>query len=505
MAGKSMPDLKSKLTKFFEKYGLIMVLGISIIIMFLFFYVHLESKIGLNTSALILAVLITLSLFVMVLLHIDERIIMSIMLVIIGVIYMNIFPNGSVPDDATHWQRAFEVSTGSLVSEHIGESGVGGNYMSAGLMNYKDESAELDESMEQAYTYGNTALYAPFSYLPQSLGIAIANVFTDNVSDIFSAGRWGNFIVAMVLCIMALYITPFGRKLLFMIMMFPMSMQEMVSLAPDGFVIALSLLYVAYILKLTYQSDVIKKKEIAFLTILSVLISLCKIVYIALLLLIFMIPNSKFDSKKQWICAKFGVIGFAVVLNLIWLSISSGFLIEFNPGVDSGAQVLYVLTNIFEYLLIVIATVIENGAWYVQTLFGSSLGELCVNVSPMAWMLFIILFVYEIGQNRECDVVPHKTDRWIILVTFLGGAALIFTSLYVQWTPYANEMVNGVQGRYFIPFIALLGLFAMLTNREKAIANNINNVVKEKSSYFYFILLLINGIAVLDIINYYMG
>jgi len=505
MAGKDMPELKSKITKFFEKYGLIMVLGISVIIMFLFFYVYLETTIGLSKKMLAVAALITLLVFGMVVLQVKENIIMSIILVVIGIIYINIFPLGLIPDEPTHWLRSFEISTGGFISEHIGESGVGGNYMPACLMEYEDSEAKLDWTIEQPYTFGNTALYAPFSYMPQSLGIAIANVFTDNVSDIFSAGRWGNFIVAMVLCIMALHIAPFGKKLLFMIMMLPMSMQEMVSLAPDGFVIALSLLFVAYILRLTYKSEVISKRDIVFLTILCVLISLCKIVYIALLLLIFILPNAKFASKKQWIITKFGIIGLAVALNLIWLSISSGFLIEFNPGVDSGAQVVYVLTHIFDYLLVVILSVIQNGAWYLQTLVGSSLGLLCIAVSPLVWTLYIILFVYIIGQSRECDVIPHKADRWVMLITFLGGAALVFTSLYVQWTPYANPVVNGVQGRYFIPFIALLGLFAMLTNREKAIENNISGVLKEKPSYFYFLLLLANGITILDVIKYYMG
>jgi uncharacterized membrane protein len=41
----------------------------------------------------------------------------------------------------------------------------------------------------------------------------------------------------------------------------------------------------------------------------------------------------------------------------------------------------------------------------------------------------------------------------VISVAIVG---LIYTSLYVQWTPYANPNIIGVQGRYFLPFIPLL-------------------------------------------------
>lgn len=33
------------------------------------------------------------------------------------------------PDEPNHFYRAFELSCGKLVSEHIGENGVGGNYL----------------------------------------------------------------------------------------------------------------------------------------------------------------------------------------------------------------------------------------------------------------------------------------------------------------------------------------------------------------------------------------
>ena len=43
---------------------------------------------------------------------------------------------------------------------------------------------------------------------------------------------------------------------------------------------------------------------------------------------------------------------------------------------------------------------------------------------------------------------------------------LIFTSLYVQWTPFRNPVINGVQGRYFIPILLII-LLVLKPNKIK--------------------------------------
>ena len=87
---------------------------------------------------------------------------------------------------------------------------------------------------------------------------------------------------------------------------------------------------------------------------------------------------------------------------------------------------------------------------------------------------------------------------------FLGGSGLIFTSLYVQWTALRNEVIEGIQGRYFIPLIifpALLAMYRQDKNREKE--TNVS-VCEKSGQYYYLILLTLNGIALLDIVQYYL-
>ena len=52
----------------------------------------------------------------------------------------------------------------------------------------------------------------------------------------------------------------------------------------------------------------------------------------------------------------------------------------------------------------------------------------------------------------------------------LAVIALIFVSLYIQWTKPDSQGIDGIQGRYFIPLLPAAGLL-------------IGSIVKNKSEY----------------------
>jgi hypothetical protein len=53
---------------------------------------------------------------------------------------------------------------------------------------------------------------------------------------------------------------------------------------------------------------------------------------------------------------------------------------------------------------------------------------------------------------------PHVQETLLILA--IGAACLFATylALYLTWTPVGAERIEGVQGRYLLPLLALLGL-----------------------------------------------
>lgn len=452
----------------------------------------------------IIAALLFLAVGAAILCKINERAIMSGLLVAMGIVYFWVCPPGMMPDETNHFYRAFEISCGNWTSQHMGEDGGGGNYLPAALPDYQNPDVGIDWNNITELRYGNTSLYAPVSYLPQAIGIRIARFFTDNVSKIFYAGRFGNFLVSMLLCLWVVSMMPFGKRILFLIMMFPMSLQEMVSMAPDGFTIALSLAFLAYILRCCSNGEELKKKNLIIISLMGFVFSLCKIVYVVLLLLVFLLPKDKFENVKKEMIFKFGVPCAAFAVNLAWLKISSGYLIEFMPGVSSGEQVAYVLTHLPSYCMVIMRTIQAQGVDWMMQMIGNPLGALNIEISRIVWITILILFVYELCNCRDIKCKVCKIDCLILAFIFLSGSMLIFTSIYVQWTAVANRMVSGIQGRYFTPLLPCLALFMICASHIQEKKRGEIRIYQGHGSYFYMLLLMLHGITILDVIHYYI-
>lgn len=65
-------------------------------------------------------------------------------------------------------------------------------------------------------------------------------------------------------------------------------------------------------------------------------------------------------------------------------------------------------------------------------------------------------------MSDETDLTLYKwrkIDKLIMVFIMLVALLLIYTALYVGYTPVGHSIVNGIQGRYFIP----VGIFFFLS------------------------------------------
>ena len=391
---------------------------------------------------------------------IDERLFMCIAILVIGIFYMKMIPPSMVPDEPAHLWRAYEISHGFLLSD-TDEEGIGGNFLPQGIEQYVWSDAFLDYDNLIFVPYPNTSLYSPVCYIPQVIGVKIGEIFTNNTWGLFRASRTGAFVFCLLMCAGAIYTVPFGRKVLFCAFVFPMSMQEMISVSPDGIVLSLAAFFMAYILNILYSDRKIRIKDILILGLMSFMLSMCKIVYLILVFLIFMIPKEKYEKKSHMMISRIALPAICVITNLIWLKIASGYLIEFNEGVNSGEQVKFILGHIPSYLVIALRTTKVWATTWIRTMAGSMLGWLNVPIPSFGWGVILILFTFEAAITKS----ESKYNKWnyvvVSLITITLGYALILTSLYVQWTPVQCEYINGIQGRYFIPLL-FPGAFAVI-------------------------------------------
>ena len=376
-------------------------------------------------------------------------------------------------DEYYHWLKAYEVSEGHLMTPN--NDGVQGSMMPSAVadvyptewtkMDYTDVQekmkVKLNEEEQGILNPETAAVYSFVQYIPQATGIFFARLITNNAYLITYAGRIVNMIVAILLLYFAIKIIPFGKKLLLIPAMIPIAIEGFTSLSPDAMTISMSFLYIAYILYLAFgNKEKIELKEKTTLLVMSIIIALCKIVYIPLVGLMFIIPKEKFKDKtnKNKIIDICIISGIAVIINLIWLKIASVYLTNFREG-DSKIQVLLALQNPIKYIQTVLYTMNLNGSNYLLSLFGSDLGwgELVKLYAVVPYSLLAIYVFSAISDEELKNKFKKYQLVWIALVV-LAVIGLVFTSLYVQWTTIGKESISGVQGRYFLPILPLIML-----------------------------------------------
>ncbi|MCI8346526.1 MAG: DUF2142 domain-containing protein [Bacilli bacterium] len=389
------------------------------------------------------------------------------MIIPLGLFYLFLFPVNQMPDENTHLMRISEISLGHLSSKMESKKGIQGRYMDANLSKviganrYKEviKRSKIKSSKDLSfYHFANTALYSFVCYLPQTMGMLIAK--TMNLPIIFQVymARLFNFLVFILLTYQALKLIPIKKSCFFLILFFPIVLQEAVSLSPDALTIAASMFFIAYVFHLRYKEEsLITKKEIGVLALTSIVLSLCKIVYLPICFLIFFIPRQKFSSRKRKNIMVLWIVLISILINLIWLSISKNFLPKTN-GINSGSQLHYILTDFLSYGMTAFRTYDITGKDLLFHSFGNSLGNLNIRISELyiipIMLLFLIFVLYDNDQNKRI-IIKNSEKVWIIFL-ILGVVALISTSLYLQWTPVGSSTIAGIQGRYFIPIYFLL-------------------------------------------------
>ena len=386
------------------------------------------------------------------------------------IIFMLIMPMFKSHDEQRHWQRAYEISEGKLLSTK--NNGKVEDELPASVsdtlntywrdIKYKSvldsKNVSLDNNTRKTTDMSFTAVYSPIQYIPQAIGIIIARVITNKVLVMAYMARLFNMLFALTIMYLAIKITPVGKKIFLLASILPLTIEGCSSMSPDAMTISISFLFIAYILKLLFEKEKkITKKDVILLSVLSIILALCKIVYIPLVGLLLLLPETKFKSKKNKYIIVIAIIIIAIFINLAWLSIANSYLALSSDG-TSGNQIKSVIQHPIEYLKVLLYSLNVNGQEYLTSLFGGTIAWNEISLYSFVPYTYCALFLFIAITDKEMKNKFSLTNKIIISLIVLAIFALIFTSLYVQYNQPGVTKIAGVQGRYFIPFIPLIAI-----------------------------------------------
>ena len=402
--------------------------------------------------------------------------------IILGTFFIFMSPLFTGSDEHNHYYRIYEITEGTLVTptkEYVGSKlpasleetfnlGSGNNTQ----IKYKDvkNMVKVDLNKNNTIQYGkkwtnsydNTALYSPVQYLPQIIGFSIGKIFNFNPYFIGILGRVFNLIFYIIIGYIALKFIPKNKLFYLLVLLSPNMLQCATTLSADAFTNGIFFLLVALILNKTFSEKQVKWKDKIILFLLSIIISLCKIVYLPVVFLLLLIDSKKFkNGKKEKNLFIIVSIIISCVVSLLWMNLISG---VFDIAYDqTSLQKEFVLSNIIEYLIIFIRTFSNNFIKYIECLFvGTTMYHSQLEMPSLISFVYIAIVLISLYKNNT-KINLSKLQKLFIGTISILIIGLISTAIYVQCTAQffsiGNNVIQGIQGRYFIPIIILLPLF----------------------------------------------
>lgn len=393
-----------------------------------------------------------------------------------GILMVFITPPFQTPDEPAHFYRAYQISELKILSDKQ-DNKVGGMLpeslsvtavKTAGNVPWnpdnKVNTAEIFSTAgiplnpkNKIFTeFPAMARYSPAAYIPQALGIAAGRLLRLSPLALMYIGRIFNLAVWIFLIYLAIKIMPVSNRLFFLLALTPMSMFIAASLSADVSTNALAFLFIAICLHYTFEENkILKPSGIFVLCLISVLLSLTKLIYFPILLIFLIIPVNKIGTTKKY----YTVFTLLILLSLLaitgWFLLVKNLIVPLKPDIFVDRQISFVLHNPLKFFEVVIKSL--SSKRYIEHFIGR-LGWLD---TQMSWFFILPYFLLLIGvalTDINKNILLSLKHKTVIFAALAATLILLCLSQYLTWTPVGKTRIFGLQGRYFIPVAPLIFL-----------------------------------------------
>ena len=385
---------------------------------------------------------------------------------IFGSLFMFITPPFEVPDEPYHLLRACEVADGVFYNKIPATETKYDIYFEDMLKKYMADRAQNEFHCASR----NSALM----YIPSALGIKIGSRITllQNQNTLFYLCRLLNLLLYIILVAFAIKITPVFKYPFMFTALLPMALYEGMSLSADSFNNGFAFLFFAYVFKLLFQNEEIKKKDFSILALFSIIGAFCKAM-IYPLCLFFLLPKFSKEFKfNKWFYIIFLIIA-GLFLCYFWISINHKNINYAHPVINDS---LYILKYPFDVISRLIYTTFHSIISYMEQCIGV-FGWLHIYLNTylyvFSYVMFASMFVF-IGEKIQLKYKILSSMAFIVFYSLIQYVQMIY------WSKSDSILIVGFQGRYFLPMFPLL-FVAFANNKFK---------ISDKYQYIYKIILI---------------
>ncbi len=411
---------------------------------------------------------------------------------IFGAVFAVLTPPFWGHDEITQFGRAYQVAHGGFLPQEIHDDrGVayGGDIPVTvdELMGYalRDYTSNPDEpaamvgdplaydrlesrpvsDAQRPMWFTNTAAYSPVPYLPAALGIRSAELLGLDVGGLQLLTRLCGLLAYLLVVGFGLFALRNTRVqwLAFTVAVLPIAVFQAGTVTADTLTNAIALLVGMLLVKSLFVGADLTRPERYALLGSAVVLPLCKPTYVLLAMLLVVVPPARLGLRKRWLPWVFAATGF--VLFAIWTKISSpttegmGFMRKQSQwySVIPGDQLKGILGDPIDFAQTFEHSIARRDLEWFNEFFGE-LGFAYINVPATTIVACLLALAVSVGVAER--MVADNRRTWIVALALAASVGMIYTTLYMSFSPVDYFIIDGVQGRYFVPLAIVF--FAVL-------------------------------------------
>jgi hypothetical protein len=318
----------------------------------------------------------------------------------------------------------------------------------------------------------NTGAYGPLTYVPAAAGLEAARLLGLGPYAAIHWARFANTVVFVAIGGLALVLARRGRLMLLVVLGLPMTLALASAAGQDGLLIALACLGVALFSRGDRRAD-------WWGTALFALVIMQRPPYLPLVLLPLVAGSARWPMRERVsasaLMAAPALLWSAAVAHWVAVPLRSG--TPYPPGPlwpgdphrlfrssNAGAQLTALLHHPIQAALLPLHSLAAH--W--KTLSEESVGLFGFLDIPLPLPVYVLWFAAIVAGLVAVAIPPASASgtpesapqpplaRLAVLGMILGSVWLIYLTLYMTWTPVGALMVEGIQGRYFLPLLPVL-------------------------------------------------
>lgn len=476
---------KQKIFFIFFLFTLTCLIGTSVF----FFYTFISGK-QIYFKYLILSVFFVLVIFIIF--FIIKRISIEYLYLIagtgIGLFYLIIITPLSVPDEPHHYHTTHLLTNYLLFQEnkfvskssYFNYSNLSGHYnVSSAYSRLAKEGIHWNKEIEYINIPKPYNINYFVWYIPQTLGVLIGRLLNLNFFGVFYLGRLTNLFFYVLCVFFSIKIVEEFKMPFFIIGLLPMTMHQAASFSYDAFINGVSIVFIAYLIRLLCESNKVKKKDIVILSITGILLAPAKLIYFPIVLLAFFVLPEYYGWKKSKgyiLAVVIFIIGMAMIILFNYQALLT--TTQESGVINWEGQNNYTISFILEYPMQTIKifwnTLIVNWKGYYQGVIGRYLSGLSLFLPKWYIIVFSLILISSIFYGKNNSWKPKLLHKGIFLFVIISVILLCMLSMFLTWTSDTHEIIQGVQGRYFIPLIPLA---LLLFKNKYSIDNRIYSIL----------------------------